>query len=199
MPTKIQVARHQLGIATMLFIKNFDPISVHCLACGAGGLLEGVAMHNDIEPFSSHILETHPQLDIATVRILRNKYWNAFKHFYDRNNKGPRDDEEDLEDFSDEQNDHFLYIAWHDYQAITGKLTIEVQIFQIWYYAMYEEKIVKEFDMTKVFRIFSMLKGSDRARQKSQLNRTVEKYKNNPKVLGDPRTESGILGPKARN
>jgi hypothetical protein len=41
--TKIQVARSQLVTALDLFTRDKDPISVHCLACGGGEVIEGLA------------------------------------------------------------------------------------------------------------------------------------------------------------
>jgi hypothetical protein len=80
---KIGVARAQLLTAMDLFLRDKDPISVHSLACGGGELIEGLAQASGREPFSTHILQTQPHLDQIKIRRLRNKYWNAFKHFYD--------------------------------------------------------------------------------------------------------------------
>ncbi|WP_347882443.1 hypothetical protein [Bradyrhizobium sp. SSUT18] len=41
--TKLNVARHQLGTALDLFIKDRDPVAVQCLACGGGELIEAIA------------------------------------------------------------------------------------------------------------------------------------------------------------
>ncbi|GBQ25662.1 hypothetical protein AA0472_1834 [Acetobacter estunensis NRIC 0472] len=54
--SKIQIARRQLGVATALFLDNADPVSVHCLACGAAEIVESIGYHSDTENFTGHIL-----------------------------------------------------------------------------------------------------------------------------------------------
>lgn len=41
--TKLSVAKGQLVTALDLFMRDKDPISVHCLACGGGEVIEGLA------------------------------------------------------------------------------------------------------------------------------------------------------------
>jgi hypothetical protein len=89
--TKLNVARHQLGTALDLFIRDRDPIAVQCLACGGGELIDSIAISNNIRTFSTHMLETVPGLDISKLRYLQRQYWNAFKHMNERDGK-PRDD-----------------------------------------------------------------------------------------------------------
>jgi hypothetical protein len=57
--TKLQVARAQLVMALDLFVRDKDPISIHCLACGGGEVIEGLAELYDHETFATHILQTH--------------------------------------------------------------------------------------------------------------------------------------------
>lgn len=126
--TKIGAARAQLVTALDLFVRNKDPISVHCLACGGGELIEGLAEVDNKAPFATHILKTQPQLDRGKVRRLRNQYWNAFKHFYDL--KGlRREDEYLLKDFNDAKNDAALFIGWHDYALVVEKMPVAAQVF----------------------------------------------------------------------
>ncbi len=88
---------------------------------------------------SSHILETFPDVDMRKVRALRNQYWNAIKHYYQRDNKTARDDEALLADFSDRANDAPLFMGWLDYMQLTQRLPVEAQVFQVWWYATNEE------------------------------------------------------------
>jgi hypothetical protein len=115
--TKIEVARSQLVTSLDLFTRDKDPISVHCLACGGGEVIEGLAQVNDAAIFATHILETQPAMDRGKIRRLRNIYWNAFKHFFDLRG-APRDDQELLKDFDDTKNDAALFIGWWDYAAL---------------------------------------------------------------------------------
>jgi len=58
--TKIMVARAQLTMALDLFVRDKDPISIQCLACGGGDVVEGLAEFHGVEPFAMHILKTQP-------------------------------------------------------------------------------------------------------------------------------------------
>jgi hypothetical protein len=124
--TKLNVARHQLGTALDLFIRDRDPIAVQCLARGGGELIDSIASTHNIPTFSTHMLETVPGLDISKLRNLQRQYWNAFKHMNDRAGK-PRDDTETLAAFDDTKNDAALFIGSWDYYAVTRRLPLPVQ------------------------------------------------------------------------
>lgn len=76
---KIECARRQLGTALDLYLRDQDPISVHCLANGGCELIEFYAKKAGVEPMVSHILETNSDLKIEDVREMQRKYWNAFQ------------------------------------------------------------------------------------------------------------------------
>jgi len=85
---------------------------VHCLACGGGEIVEGLAEAAQEEIFATHVLQTHPHMDRKKIRETRNMYWNAFKHFSDR--KGlSRNDEELFRCFDDTKNDAALFKENH--------------------------------------------------------------------------------------
>jgi hypothetical protein len=187
--TKISVARAQLVTALDLFVRDKDPISVHCLACGGGEVIEGIAKASGKEVFSTHVLETHPHMDRGAVRGARNQYWNAFKHFEDR--KGlQREDEELLGRFGDTINDDSLYIGWWDYLSLQKRLPVITQVFQIWYYAIYEERLAPDTDVTPFRTVFPGIRAQDRGEQKRRLRRVIEKYRKDAKLLADPATET---------
>lgn len=187
--TKLQAARLQLGTALELFILNRDPISVQCLACGAGEILEGIARSSSITTLSNLLLNRNPDLDVGEVKRIKNKYWNSFKHFYDKDNKTPRNDEEILGGFSDFQNDAALMVAWTDYANIAGKLPIAAQVFQVWWLALNQDKISPSFDTDNLNKIFPNIANDNRDEQKRRLRRSVEKYEKEQWLLVDIKTE----------
>ena len=193
MEIKLRIARAQLGTAMSLFIRNKDPLSVHALACGGSEVMEGLAEHYSLPTLSTHILETHPDIDIAKIRKLRNQHWNVIKHFYSRDNKTARDDEALMASFSDFANDSVLFMGWLDYMNVTKRLPIEVQVFQVWWYATNEEKMNPDSDPEPYRSIFPGIMGNERSEQKRRLARAVEKYRRNAEILADPRTEVGSL------
>jgi len=99
---KIECARRQLGTALDLYLRDRDPVSVHCLANGGCELIEVYAKKAGAKPFVSHILETQPDLDIKALKTVQRKYWNAFKHALERHGGDERDDDELLSSFTDE-------------------------------------------------------------------------------------------------
>ncbi|MGY2920549.1 hypothetical protein [Bradyrhizobium sp. USDA 3262] len=186
--TKLDVARHQLGTALDLFIRDRDPIAVQCLACGGGELIDKIASFAAIPTLSTHMLETVPDLDIGKLRRLQRQYWNAFKHMEDRGGE-PRDDADTLAAFDDTKNDAALFVGWWDYYAVTGRLPLPVQVFQIWWYALNEEKLAPGTDLDTVRSTFPGISSCSRTERKRRLRRAVEKYRNDPATLNDPRTE----------
>ncbi len=193
MNIKLRIARAQLGTALSLFLRDQDPISVHALACGGSEVIEGLANSNDIPTLSSHILQTHPSIDISKVYRLRNQYWNAIKHFYTRGNQTARDDEGLMEGFTDEKNDAVLFMGWLDYQLLTKRLPLEVQVFQVWWYATNEQRMNPNTDPAPYRKVFPGIMNCDRIEQKRRLKRVTEKYRNDKEILADPRTEQGRL------
>lgn len=189
---KLKVGRAQLATALDLFIRDRDPVSVQCLACGGGEVIEGIAHLQGIDPFSTHMLEEHPNLNVARLKGIRNQYWNAFKHLVDREGV-VRDDEALLNGFDDTKNDAALFVGWRDYHAIAGAIPIEVQVFQVWWYALYEEKVSPDADFEHIRTIFPDIRSRQRSEQKRRLRRVVEKWRRDSKLLTDPRTEPRLL------
>ncbi len=186
--TKLSVARAQLVTSLDLFVRDKDPISVHCLACGGGEVIEAVAQTQGDAIFATHIMKTQPTMDRRAIRRLRNQYWNAFKHFNDL--KGlPREDEELLHRFDDKVNDMALFIGWWDYLSCQRKLPVAAQVFQVWWYALYEEKLSPTADVDVARSAFPDIRGQDRAEQKRRLRRSIEKYRHDKNLLADPATE----------
>jgi len=189
----LQIARSQLGTALDLFIRDKDPISVHALACGGSEIVEGLATDAKLSTLSTHILETFPDVDMRKIRALRNQYWNAIKHYHRHDNVTARDDEALMADFSDRANDAPLFMGWLDYVLLTERLPVEVQVFQVWWYATNEDKMNPDADPTPYRSLFPGIGTVGRFEQKRRLRRAVEKYRRNREILADKRTEKGPL------
>jgi hypothetical protein len=195
MSIKLKVARAQLGTALSLFIRDKDPYAVQALACGGCEVAEGLATIHGIEPLSTHLLATHPAMDMRALKSEQNIYWNAIKHFWGIGKFAgtARDDEDLMSTFSDEQNDARLFIGWWDYMLVTGRLPIEAQVLQVWWYALNEERLAPHVDVEPIRSIFPRIVAADRLERKRRLRRAVEKYRKNEEVLADPKTEAEPL------
>ena len=68
--------------------------------------------------------------------------WRTTLH---QHSKEERDDDRLLTQFTDEQNDHALFIGWYDYAIAVNRMPIEAQIHQRWYIALHPDKLAAEF------------------------------------------------------
>jgi len=127
------------------------------------------------------------------IRALRNQYWNAIKHYYKHDNSTARDDDALMAEFSDRTNDAVLFMGWLDYMQLAKTLPVEVQVFQVWWYATNEDKMHPDSDPTPYRSLFPGIGTVERFEQKRRLRRTVEKYRDNRDMLADLRTEQGPL------
>ena len=190
---KIRLARAQLGAALHLFIRNKDPYSVHALACGGSELIEGLAETAGLQTLSNHIMALQPDIDMRKIKGLRNQYWNALKHFYKHTGETARDDERLMADFSDVANDAVLFMGWLDYLMLAKRLPVEVQVFQVWWYATNESRMNPKTDPEPWRAVFPGIAAQEREEQKRRLRRTVERYRKDMAILADPATELGPL------
>jgi hypothetical protein len=189
---KTNVARRQLGTSLALFIEDQDPISVHVLACGGGEVAEQLARQAQQEPFASEIMTTFSDLEVRDIRRIRNQFWNAFKHATTLSGQ-TRDDEQLLAHFDDRQNEHALFVGWYDYMMATSRLPIEAQVFQIWYFALYPEKLAPEVSPTPYTNFFPAMKTIDRTEQKRRLREVIVWAKQQPCYVEDILTDNTPL------
>jgi hypothetical protein len=188
---KTQVARRHLGTALALFLNDDDPVSVHTLAAAGGEIAEHLAIKAGQSPFISHIQKTFPDLDIKAIRGAQRQHSNAFKHAL-ANSGVERNDQDLFEKFTDEYNDHVLFVGWHDYMIATGILPVEVQVFQVWYYALYPEKLASALD-AEIEEVFPDLKANSREVQKIRLRDAINVYRNDEGLMRDAQTDQAPL------
>jgi hypothetical protein len=80
MRLKVESARRQLGTALALYLDDYDPVSVHCLAGGACEVLDFYVRKVGKKAFVTHILHHNPHRNLGSIRRLQRQYWTAFKH-----------------------------------------------------------------------------------------------------------------------
>jgi hypothetical protein len=186
---KIESARRQLGTALDLYLRDLDPVSVHCVANGGCELIEFYAKKAGGQPFTSHVLKTWPDLDMPSLRRSHRKYWTAFKHATHQHSKQERNDEKVLSDFTDEQNDEALLIGWYDYAQATNKMPVEAQLHQAWYIALHPEKLDLKHASKPYQQWFPNLRAKSRSRQKRMLNQAILRASKDKKIMSDLRTD----------
>lgn len=189
---KTEIARRQLGTALALFLDDADPVSVHTLACAGAEIAEHLTVKANAEPFSVHALATFSKLDIPKLKRIRNQYWNAFKHATTRGGLD-RADEELLERFTDEVNDHALFVGWYDYTLATARTPLEAQVFHVWYFARYPDKLNPEVDSAEFQSVFPNLASLSRSDQKKALSEVVAKYRDDQEIMKHTQTDARPL------
>jgi hypothetical protein len=99
-----------------------------------------------------------------------------------------RDDDEVLKMFTDEKNDLVLLIGWYDYHLATGKMPIEAQTQQAWYFALHPEKL--DPNTARIYeKFFPNLRTKPRSEQKSMLNEVIERVRVDNGYMSQPITE----------
>ncbi|MET4117849.1 hypothetical protein ABIB85_004467 [Bradyrhizobium sp. JR1.5] len=155
-------------------------------------MIEAIAASENIRTFSTHILETYPRLDTGKIRRLQRQYWNAFKHLSTKEGLR-REDDELLAAFNDTVNDAALFIGWWDYFSVTARLPLPVQVFQLWWFSLNEDKLAPGADLDTIRELFPNMMLQTRTEQKRRLRRAAEKYRHDKAVLQDSRTENNPL------
>jgi hypothetical protein len=74
-----------------------------------------------------------------------------------------------------------------------GALPIEAQIFQVWYFALYPEKLKPEVDTTIHQKVFPMLPSKSRADQKRALREVISSFRRDVDVMTHPKTDARPL------
>jgi len=159
-------------------MKDQDPISVQALARNSREIIEELAVEAGREPYRVHALEANVGLTQRAYYAAMNRYGNAFKHI-----KRASDDTEIMAGFEDTMNDHLLFVGWYDYMVTTSRLPIEVQLFQIWYEAIYREKLNPSADL------FPDVSAIGRAEAKERLREGIEYFRRDNKVISADTTE----------
>jgi hypothetical protein len=189
---KAEVARRHLGTALSLFLNDQDAVSVHTLACAGSEIAEHLTRIALQTPFSTHALESIPDLDMGELKRLQREYYNAFKHATTRDGED-RDDQELLNRFDDEKNNHMLFIGWYDYGNAIGKRPIEAQVFQIWYFALYLDKLNPDVDPQPFMEMFPDLNNQSPSMRKETLRREIASSLTDLELRNHPGTDTRPL------
>jgi hypothetical protein len=181
---KMEIARRHLGTALALFLDDLDPVAVQTLACSGSEIAEHLSKVAGEEPFSKLVMEEFPDLDKKKLQGLRNKYWNAFKHATTHQGV-ERDDSVIFSQFSDEKNDHTLFLGWYDYMMATSSFPIAASVFQIWYFAKYPAA-----DLTaEAVHLFGDLRNVSRGDAKARMREVIRRFSEDPEIVQDSRTD----------
>ena len=182
---KIEAASRQLVTAIRLFFDDRDPISIFSLAQNAREILATLCEARTIQGFVSHALSVFPTNTPDDIYKLANRDRSFFKH-------ADNDPDGRLEDFSDDRNDHVIFVATYDLIALEKKCPLECQVFQTWYFAAYPEKLsdaARENILSITREYFPQFRTTDRKGQKKLGRQRLIEALNNEDLLSDPLTD----------
>ena len=155
---KPDAAVRQLDVAIGVLFTDGDPLAVRTLAGAAYGILSDLAEKQSLgSSWRTKLIEDSGLSKKEALNLL-NETQNYLKH-------ADRDAESGLS-FDEEENDHIIFIASIECGSISHELSYSLQAFQIWYIAMYPEKIGHDTDpVQKAKRIFPNLAEKKRTEQ----------------------------------
>jgi hypothetical protein len=131
--SKLDAAIRQLDVAIGLLFTDSDPLAIRTLAGAAYGILSDIAENQKQgSSWRTKIIEDSSLSKNEAMRIL-NAAQNYLKH-------ADKDSNSSLS-FNEEENDHLIFVASIECASIGYPLSFSMQAFQIWYLAMYPEKI----------------------------------------------------------
>jgi hypothetical protein len=131
--SKREAAVRQLDVAIGLLFTDSDPLAIRTLAGAAYGILADIAEdQKQGSSWRTKIIEDSGLSKTEALRVL-NAAQNYLKH-------ADKDPNSSLS-FEEEENDHLIFVASIECGGIGHPLSFSMQAFQIWYLALYPEKI----------------------------------------------------------
>jgi len=186
--TKLEAARRQLVTAIRLFFEDADSVSVYALAHASWEVLDSLCKHEGKIRFRELAADANglPEDDIKRVASYGK---NFFKH-------ADRKPEDVLEDFSDELIDHVLIAATMDFSSLGTAKPMEIQIYPIWYFATYPEKVALP-DLKPLQDaaddMFPRLATHDRKHQKAAGLNALLQVRRDRDLMSNPATDSSPM------
>ncbi|AVA33441.1 hypothetical protein [Cupriavidus metallidurans] len=188
--TKIDAARRQLITAIRLFFDGGDPVSVYSLASNAWEVIDVLATSAGIESFSKQAREHLPEGHTLKYYI-NEPCRNFFKHAV----QDP--DPDSAVELLEANVAAILFLAVEDYTRFREGGPVEAQVFQLWFIAVFPEKVSKEdpvaqskLDSAKL--VFPGIVALAEADQIAMGRKMLEAARQDPDLASDPRTEPSL-------
>lgn len=131
--TKSEAAVRQLGVAIGILMTDGDPLAVRTLSAATYSIFSDLAEKKGLgSSWRTKIIEDSGLSKKDALEVL-NHAQNYLKHA-DR-------DAEAILSFDEEENDHLIFVASLECGDLGHPLSYSMQAFQIWYLALYPDKI----------------------------------------------------------
>lgn len=131
--TKSEAAGRQLDVAIALLLNDSDPLAVRSLSAASHGIFADLSDSKEKgSSWRSKLLEDSGLEKKEALRIL-NEAQNYLKH--------ADQDPSSILSFEENENDHLIFITTIECGGLGYPLSTRMQAFQVWYLAVYPEKI----------------------------------------------------------
>lgn len=176
--TKLDAARRQLLAALHIHWYLKEPLAVYSLASAAWNVANDLLKRQGQIRSIEQIMRTH-NLSERDAGLLIRASWNFAKH-------ADNDPDAELLDFSDEDCDSVLVTACLDYAILSRRAPAAVQVFLVWYSAVYPQRTGK-FMRDEANDLFPDLANIDRGLQVQAAREAVTNLTR--KMAGDTKTD----------
>jgi hypothetical protein len=124
--TKLEAAQRQLTVATELFFRDADPVSVHTLVAASYNIIRDLSKHRGAPDMvvKGFLLTTVSKAQRKEVAKWLNSFENFFKH-------ADHDPNGEIE-FSAGITEAMLIDAWAQYERLEGSLTEAGKVLKFW-------------------------------------------------------------------
>jgi hypothetical protein len=165
---KHEAAVRQLDIAIGLLFTDGDPLAVRTLAGASYGILADLAEKKKFgSSWRAKIIKDSGLIKNEAIQVL-NKVQNYLKH--------ADWDSGAVLSFDEEENDHLIFVASLECGSLDHRLSFSMQAFQIWYLALYPDKIGHDAEPVKKSRaVFPKLSAAPRPQQLARGHEFLEK------------------------
>ena len=188
--TKIDAARRQLITAIRLFFDGGDSVSVYSLASNAWEVVDVLCTSAGVESFSKQARENLPAGQTLKYYI-NEPCRNFFKHAEQDPNP---DSSVELREANVAA---ILFLAVEDYIRFRQGGPVEAQVFQLWFIAVFPEKVAEDNDVAQsklesgklAFPGIATLALSDQIEMGRQVLEAVRK---DAGLAADPETEPSL-------
>ncbi len=164
---KTEIARRQLLAALHIHWYLKEPLAVYCLAASAWNVTNDLLKREGKLRVVEQLMQIH-NLSEKDAGLLIRSSWNFAKH-------ADSDPHAETVDYSDEDCDSVLEAACIDFSILTRRAPAAVQIFLIWYSAIYPQK-TGQFMREEADQIFPKLADMTRKLQVQAAQKAVVEW-----------------------
>jgi hypothetical protein len=184
--TKFEAARRQLVTAIRLFFDDADSVSVFALAHASWEILDALCKYRNKRRIRS-VMARADGVTEGDIKLAMSYGRNFFKH-------ADKDPSAKLDDFSDDRNDVVLMAAIMDFNMLAQSepKPMEIQIFEIWYFAAHRGKTPKNLsqDIVKAGKqLFPGIANLERSGRKSAGREALLRSLQDQELMSHPLTD----------